>query len=303
MESRATVLAVRLELHCHSTLSDGSLAPEQLAQQLLDHGPELACLTDHDTMDGCERLALALAADARGREIRVLRGLELTCKHGTQTIHLLVWGVADGDGRARLEQCLAEQGSRRRARIVAICERLATLGVTLDPEPILLAAVGRTPGRPDVAQALVSAGVCSSMRNAFDRYLRDDGPANVAIDGLTLMDALVLGRAAGARMGLAHPHTLRHYAVVRELFVEFRGHGLEGIEAFYGNTSPTRAQQWLRLARELDLIVTAGSDFHGTDAVSEVTRPGVELPLAYAPRLREWLKDSPAIAIAITPPA
>jgi predicted metal-dependent phosphoesterase TrpH len=303
--------SVRLELHCHSTLSDGSLAPEQLAQQLLDHGPEIVCLTDHDTMAGCERLALALAADARGREIRVLRGLELTCtlrregpsgggeasdKRG-HTIHLLVWGVADGPGRTELERCLAEQGSRRRERIVAICERLATLGVQLDPEPILRAAVGRTPGRPDVANALVSAGICSSTRSAFDRYLRDDGPANVAIESLTLADALALGRAAGARMGLAHPHTLRQYALVRELFVEFRPHGLEGIEAFYGHTSPTRAQPWLRLARELDLIVTAGSDFH--DPLGEVARPGIQLPLAYAPRLREWLAD----AFAITSPA
>jgi predicted metal-dependent phosphoesterase TrpH len=285
---------VRLELHCHSTFSDGNLVPEQLAQRLLDHAPELACLTDHDTMAGCERLASALAADERGREIRVLRGLELTCKHGGRNIHLLVWGVGDGPGRAELERCLVEQGERRRSRIIAICERLATLGVQLDPEPILTAAIGRTPGRPDVANALVAAGVCSSTRMAFDRYLRDDGPANITIEGMTLARGLELGRAAGARMGLAHPHTLRHYAVVRELFIEFRAQGLEGIEAFYGNASPTRAEPWLRLARELDLIATAGSDFHG-DGLGEITAPVVELSSTHALRLREWLADAPAI--------
>jgi predicted metal-dependent phosphoesterase TrpH len=285
---------VRLELHCHSTFSDGNLLPEQLAQRLLDHAPELACLTDHDTMAGCERLAAALAADERGRAIRVLRGLELTCKHGGHTIHLLMWGVADGPGRDALERCLEEQGQRRRSRIVAICERLASLGVQLDPEPILAAAIGRTPGRPDVANALVAAGACTSTRMAFDRYLKDDGPANVSIDGLTLADALALGRAAGARMGLAHPHTLRHYSLVRALFIEFRAQGLEGIEAFYGHASPTRAEPWLRLARELDLIVTAGSDFHG-DSMGDITHPVVELPLAHELRLREWLADAPAI--------
>jgi predicted metal-dependent phosphoesterase TrpH len=285
---------VRLELHCHSTFSDGSLPPERLAQRLLERAPEIACLTDHDTMAGCERLASALAADERGRGIRVLRALELTCKHGGRTIHVLVWGVGDGPGRAELERCLAEQGSRRRSRIVAICERLATLGVQLDPDPILAAAIGRTPGRPDVANALVAAGVCTSTRVAFDRYLSDDGPANVAIDSLTLADALALGRAAGARIGLAHPHTLRHYAVVRELFVEFRAQGLEGIEAFYGHASPTRAEPWLRLARELDLIVTAGSDFHG-DGLGEITHPVVELPSAHEQRLREWLADAAII--------
>jgi 3',5'-nucleoside bisphosphate phosphatase len=287
---------VRLELHCHSTCSDGSQSPEQLAQALAEFDAELVCLTDHDTMAGCERVAAALV----GRATRVLRGLELSCKHGKQTIHLLIWGVAEGAGRTVLEQRLAEQRERRRERIVEICDRLASLDVRLDPEPILADASGRTPGRPDVAKALVAAGVCSSMRDAFDRYLRDDGPANVEIASISLTEGLRLGREAGARMSLAHPHTLRHYAVVRELFVEFREQGLEGIEAFYGVTSMTRAEPWLRLARELDLVPTGGSDFHG-EALAEVKRPGIELPIAYSPRLREWLGDLQPIERAQIP--
>lgn len=277
---------MRLELHCHSTCSDGSQTPEQLAQALAEYDAELVCLTDHDTMAGCDRVASALAQT----RVRVLRGLELSCKHGKQTIHLLIWGVADGPGRTTLEQRLAEQRERRRERIVDICDRLASLGVGLDPEPILAASSGRTPGRPDVAKALVAARICTSTRDAFDRYLRDDGPANVAIESISLADGLRLGREAGARMSLAHPHTLRHYAVVRELFVEFREQGLEGIEAFYGGTSLVRAEPWLRLARELDLVPTGGSDFHG-EALTEVKRPGIELPIAYSPRLRAWMGE------------
>jgi 3',5'-nucleoside bisphosphate phosphatase len=288
---------VRVELHCHSTCSDGSQTPEQLAQALLDYGAELVCLTDHDTMAGCDQVAAVV-----GPRARVLRGLELSCKHGKQTIHLLVWGVADGPGREALERRLAEQRERRSERISAICERLASLGVTLDPAPILASAAGRTPGRPDVAKALVAAGVCTSVRHAFDQYLRDTGPANVAIDSLSLTEGLRLGRAAGARMSLAHPHTLRHYAVVRELFVELRDHGLEGIEAFYGTTSLVRAEPWLRLARELDLVATAGSDFHG-EALAEVRRPGIEVPLAYTGKLREWLAELPPIQPPPIPPA
>jgi predicted metal-dependent phosphoesterase TrpH len=284
---------VRLELHCHSTCSDGSHTPEQLAQALADFDAELVCLTDHDTMAGCDRVAAVLRE--RGRAARVLRGLELSCKHNKQNVHLLIWGVADGPARVTLERRLAEQRELRRARIVNICDRLATLGVKLEPEPILAAAIGKTPGRPDVAKALVAAGVCTSMRDAFDRYLHDDGPAHVTIDGISLAEGLQLGREAGARMSLAHPHTLRHYAIVRELFVEYREQGLEGIEAFYGGTSPVRAEPWLRLARELDLIPTGGSDFHG-DAVPEVKRPGIELPLAYSPRLRAWMSELSAIA-------
>ncbi|PRQ02787.1 PHP domain protein [Enhygromyxa salina] len=292
---------MRLELHCHSTCSDGSLEPEQLAQELLDYGVELACLTDHDTMLGCDRLAAAFGGDPRGRGARVLRGLELSCKHDGRTIHLLIWGVADGPGRDALELRLAEQLRRRRERIVAICERLAALNIDLDPAPILARAAGRTAGRPDVAKALVEAGVCSSMRAAFDKYLRDGGPADVSIESLGLDEGLALGRAAGARMALAHPHTLRHHAVVRELFVEFRGRGLEGIEAFYGHASPARAEPWLRLARELDLVPTGGSDFHG-EALANIKHPGIELPLAYGARLRSWLADAPGISPASRSP-
>lgn len=284
---------MRLELHCHSTCSDGSQTPEQLAQALAEYDAELVCLTDHDTMAGCDRVAATLAE--RGRATRVLRGLELSCKHGKQTVHLLIWGVADGPGRTELERRLAEQRELRRARIVSICERLEGLGVRLDPDAILATTVGRTPGRPDIAKALVAAKVCTSPRDAFDRYLRDDGPANVQIEGISLAEGLQLGREAGARMSLAHPHTLKHFAIVRELFVEFRAHGLEGIEAFYGGTSLVRAEPWLRLARELDLIPTGGSDFHG-EALADVKHPGIELPLAYSPRLREWMRELPAIA-------
>jgi hypothetical protein len=280
--------SVRLELHCHSTCSDGSLEPEQLAQRLLAFGPELACLTDHDTTVGHERFAAALGDDPRGRDVRVLRGLELTCKQASRTIHLLMWGVVDGPGRDALELRLADQHRIRRERIVEMCDRLTSLGVALDPQPILAAAIGRTPGRPDIAKALVESGACSSMRVAFDRWLRDGGPAHVQVDSVSLAEGLALGRAAGARMALAHPHTLRHYAVVRELFIEHRAHGLEGIEAFYGQPSLARAEPWLRLARELDLVVTAGSDFHG-DALTDITEPGISLPIAHAARLREWL--------------
>ncbi len=282
--------AVRLELHCHSTCSDGSLPPEQIAARAGEYGVELFCLTDHDTMAGCERTAATLPG------VRVLRGLELSCKHEGRTIHLLVWGVGEGPGRVQLELQLVEQHRLRRARITAICDRLAAIGIHLDPEPILASAsaAGRIPGRPDVARALVEAGVCNSLRNAFDRFLSDEGPANVPVPGISLAEGLALARATGARMGLAHPHTLKHFAIVKSLFAEFRAEGLEGIEAYYGTVSPAHAEGWLRLAAELDLIVTAGSDFHGE--LGESKRPGIELPARHVARLREWFAGVAGIA-------
>lgn len=280
---------MRLELHCHSTCSDGSQSPEALAEAAGDYGVELFCLTDHDNMAGCERAAAALPG------VRSLRSLELSCKHAGRTVHLLIWGVGEGEGRARFEARLADLHRQRSARIVAICERLAELGVELDAQAILEASAGSTPGRPDVAKALVAAGVCSSMREAFDRFLKDDGPANVAIEGMSLEEGLAHGRACGARMALAHPHTLRKHALVEALFSELREQGLEGIEAFYGSVSPARAEPWLRLARKHDLVVTAGSDFHGESKVGPARQVGIELPEPHAGRLREWLSDAPAI--------
>ncbi len=293
METKGTSLyspEVRLELHCHSTCSDGSLAPAQVAERAGEYGVELFCLTDHDTMAGCVETARVLAE----RGVRVLRGLELSCKHEGRTIHLLIWGVAEGAGLDALQVQLDEQHRLRRERIGAICARLGELGIALDPEPILRAAAGRIPGRPDVAKALVDAGVCSSVRDAFDRLLSDEGPANVPVPGLSLAQGLALGRAAGARMGLAHPHTLKHFAIVRSLFDEFRDAGLEGIEAYYGTCSPAQAEGWLRLASEYQLVPTAGSDFHG-ELLGTISRPGVELPKRHVERLRNWFEGVESI--------
>lgn len=273
---------MRVELHCHSTCSDGSFAPAVVATKARAEGVELFCLTDHDTLDGYA----ATAAELPGAT--VLRGVELSCRHADKTVHLLVYGLQDGPGlaalRGRLEAVLAD----RRERLRAIVERLASLGIRLDAERLLIATHGHTPGRPDVARALVEGGHVRSLREAFDRYLHDGGPADVALARLSLADGLALGRAAGAKMSLAHPHTLRSHPLVVELFEQHRADGLEGVEAYYGRYTPGDREVWLRVARRFDLVVTGGSDFHG-EAVPEVARPVIDLPEPHAARLRAWL--------------
>ena len=274
---------MRVELHCHSTYSDGTVAAREVARRAGERGVELFCLTDHDTVAGYDETLGEL-----GDQCNVLRGLELSCRAAEQTIHLLIYGVQDGPGLEALNDRLRIVNGDRRTRIVMICERLAKLGIDLDPEPILAKAVGRTPGRPDVARALMEAGVVKRFKEAFERFLRDGGPAYVAVDRITLEEGLALGRAAGARMSLAHPHTIDSYALVRDFFVRLRGEGLEGIEALYGRYGRAEARGWLMLADELDLVVTGGSDFHG-DIMPEVSRPGIELPEPHAARLCDWL--------------
>jgi predicted metal-dependent phosphoesterase TrpH len=273
---------MRVELHCHSTCSDGSFPPEQVAAQAGAQGVELFCLTDHDSLAGYEATAAALTG------ARVLRGVELSCRYANKTVHLLLYGIGEGAGLRALQGRLEGVLEDRRARLKAIIARLRRLGVKLDGEKILVATHGHTPGRPDVARALVEAGVVRSQREAFDRYLHDGGPADVALERVSLAEGLRLGREAGAKMSLAHPHTLRSPQLVDEMFAEYRSAGLEGIEAFYGRYGAHERAQWLNVARRRELVVTGGSDFHGA-AVPEVTRPGIELPEPFAERLRAWL--------------
>ena len=284
---------MRVDLHCHSTHSDGSFAADEVATRAGRTGVELFCLTDHDTLAGYEATRAALPAAT------VLRGVELSCKHQTKTIHLLMYGVQDGAGADALEQRLVGVQDDRRSRLRAICGRLDELGIHVDAEQILRDAAGRTPGRPDVARALLAVKAVRSLREAFERYLHDNGPADVAFARISLAEGLELGKAAGARMSLAHPHTLRSPALVADLYRRHRDDGLEGIEALYGRYSHAEREGWLRLARQFDLVVTGGSDFHG-EAMPDVAQPGIELPEPYAARVCEWLGVSPSASSSVS---
>jgi predicted metal-dependent phosphoesterase TrpH len=245
-------------------------------------GAEVFCLTDHDSVAGYAATRAALPG------CTVLRAAELSCSDEGRLLHVLLYGISDGEALARLEGQLEGLMSQRRQRIRRICGRLRALGVKLDAEAILRKTDGRVPGRPDVARALVEAGVVSSLKEAFSRLLRDGGPADVPSPKLPLADALALGRGAGARMALAHPHTCGELAVVRDLLVRMRGEGLSGLEAFYGGYGAAEREPWLGLARELDLVVTGGSDYHG-ELLPNVSRPVIDLPEPYASRALEWL--------------
>ncbi|MEZ4384685.1 MAG: PHP domain-containing protein [Nannocystaceae bacterium] len=285
---------MRLELHCHSTCSDGSLPPEEVARAAADGGAAIFCLTDHDTLDGYAATEAALA----GSDCHVLRGLELTCKEDGRTIHLLIYGVAEGPGLAALRERLREVRAVRERRLLAIVERLAGLGIRLDGPAILARTHDHTPGRPDIARALKEAGVVRSTREAFDRFLHDGGPADVPIERLSLGDGLELGRACGAKMSMAHPHTLRSFPVVADLGRRFKDAGLGGVEAFYGRYGAAEREHWCRLADDIGLVVTGGSDFHG-EAVPSVTRTTIDMPSARASQLCAWLEVEPARARAL----
>jgi predicted metal-dependent phosphoesterase TrpH len=260
---------MRFELHCHSTRSDGTDAPETVAALARERAVEMFALTDHDTCTHVEG---------------GIRAVELSCDDPDtgRTIHILAYDRG-GDWDV-LESRLDELAEARRNRLRVMAARLAQRGIRIDVEPMIAAAAtsGRSVGRPDLARAMVAAGAATSMKDAFSRHLYDGGPVDVPHHALSVPAALTLGRAAGAAMSLAHPHVYDYLSAQL-----IKKHGIEAIEAYYGGYDPRERAHWLELADELDLVTTAGSDWHGpADASCPV---GVDVPAERAERLAAWL--------------
>jgi len=268
---------MRFELHCHSTRSDGSDSPDRLAQRAAEHAVEVFAVTDHDTC------TIASVPGARN-----IRASELTVGSEGATIHVLAYDRG-GDWRL-LEDALDNMREARRDRLRVMAVRLAKLGVAVDLEPLLAEAASRSVGRPDLARIVVQAGLASSMKEAFKRYLYDGGPVDVPHHVWPIADALAVGRAAGAAMSLAHPHFYEQRSV--ELVRRHRADGLTGIEAFYGAYDLARRRRWIEVADELGVTCTGGSDWHGTDRDDLATRMGVDIPPRRASVLLEWLAEA-----------
>lgn len=266
---------VIIDLHCHSTCSDGAAAPEEVARRAAARAPVVFALTDHDTCAGHAAVAAMLPA--------ALRAVELTCSDDGRAVHVLVYDAA-GDARwGDLEALLVEQAAARRERLRAIAARLWRLGVVLDVEPILAAADGRVVGRPDVAAALVAQGRVASRDEAFARWLHDGGPADVPLARLGIADGLAMVRAVGGRAALAHPH--QHGERAGRMLRRHVRDGLDGVEAFYGRYDAGERGRWLALADELGLCATGGSDWHGEEGGGL----GVEIPDGRGRALLAWL--------------
>lgn len=267
-----------VELHCHSTCSDGAYPAAEVGRRAAERAPAVFALTDHDTCAG-HAAASEAVPDA-------LRAVELTCHDDGRSVHVLVFDVA-GDARwAELEVLLAAQVAARRERARAIAARLFRLGIVLDVEPILAAAArdhGRVVGRPDIANALVAQGHATSRDDAFSRWLHDGGPADVPLARLGIPDALAVVRAVGARASLAHPH--QHGDRAAKMLKRFVRDGLDGVEAYYGRYDASERARWLAIAENLGLTATGGSDWHGEDGVVL----GVELPDDDGKALLAWL--------------
>lgn len=273
---------MRFELHCHSTCSDGTESPEQVASRAAARNVEVFALTDHDTCAG-SHVPVANA--------RMLRAVEISCDEPTtgRTIHVLAYDRG-GAGWSELEQGLGDLRVARRNRMRMMAARLAQRGIRVDVEPMITEAEqsGRTLGRPDLARLMVAARAVTSVKEAFTRHLHDGGPVDVPHHALQLPDALALGRAAGAAMSLAHPHLYDQLGVA--LLRKHRDDGLDGVEALYAVYDAHERKRWIELADELGLVCTGGSDWHGPEEAR--TEIGIDVPADRGKRLYDWLFSS-----------
>ncbi|HEY4239361.1 MAG TPA: PHP domain-containing protein [Kofleriaceae bacterium] len=268
---------MRFDLHCHSTCSDGTESPSQVAARVAARGVEVFALTDHDTCAGCAEIAALLPG------VRVLRAVELSCDDAGRTVHVLAYDR--GGAWDALVDRLAAVRTARANRVRVMCAKLERRGIVLDVEALAATAAHESVGRPHLARAMVAAGHASSVKDAFARHLYDHGPVDVPHTALPLFEALAVGRAAGAALSLAHPHL--YGARARELLVTHQRDGLTGVEAYYGAYHSAERADWLRIADELGLVATGGSDWHGPDDAR--VAPGIDFGVPRTDALLRWL--------------
>ena len=270
---------MRLDLHTHSRHSDGTRAPAWVVRRAAQNGAELIALTDHDTLSGVAEALRAARETSSQTDLRVVPGVELSARDATiGEVHVLGWfpAISEPDDPAidAIEGAIRSYRDDRLTRGRAIVERLRALGIAIAWEDVTQIAEGAPVGRPHIARALQRAGAVESVQEAFDRYLRDDGPAYVARALLDIEGAVRLVHAHGGIAGLAHPTRTRNPQAAVERFAAAGG---EAVEVWYRRDGAEQIAHSLELARRAGLAPTAGSDWHGLHS-SEVEPGAVEQP-------------------------
>jgi predicted metal-dependent phosphoesterase TrpH len=245
-----------IDLHSHSTASDGQFTPPEGAARARAAGCDVWALCDHDTVAGLPSAAEA----ARRVNVRLVPGIELSAFLERREIHLLGHFVDPVAPALRdFEDFLA---ARRRERMGLMVERLASLGVQVTADAVERLSGGKTIGRPHVARAIVEAGAAATVKEAFDRYLGEGRPAYVQRYRLEVADAVALVRGAGGTVTIAHPGVSKLEAgeVAR-----LAAAGVAGIEVLHPDQNPSVQDKYRRAAEAHGLVCTAGSDYHGPE--------------------------------------
>jgi len=249
----------RIDLHAHTNHSDGTFTPVALVRLARDIGLSLLAVTDHDTTSALPEAQ----AEGRAMGVEILSGCEISTRTADGNVHVLGLGFEPSD--AAFQHFLARVREARERRNEGIFEKLAALGVPVTHEDVHAHVFGRILARPHFGRALVDRGHVFDLRAAFSLYLRDGGPAYVEAAFPPPVEAVRAIRAAGGAAVIAHPGQLKladRAAYVRFL-TDLRDAGLAGVEVWHPSHDAEARTQFSALAKELDLVPSGGSDFHG----------------------------------------
>jgi len=263
---------VSIDLHIHSTASDGTLAPAEIVAHARKIGLAAIALTDHDTVDGVHQILL----NGLPQDLLFMTGVELSAAPPTGfpcrgSLHLLGYGFRHDD--QDIARQLHKLQDARRNRNPQIIAKLQSLGIDITVAELDATDVKRQTGRPHIARLLLEKGVVRSFDEAFERYLGNDKPAYVDKYRVESRRAIQLIRQAGGIPVLAHPgliHPTRPWRL-GDLLAELKAYGLQGLEVYYPEHSENQTRAFQDLARRHGLVATGGTDFHGA------IKPGVEM--------------------------
>jgi predicted metal-dependent phosphoesterase TrpH len=250
-----------VDLHLHSTASDGVLSPSELVRYAKSKGLQAVAITDHDTIEGCEE---GLSEGARN-DFEVIPGIEISAEHSPGSMHIL--GFFLDIHHPLLNERLKYLQKARAERNPKMVEKLKRLGVDITFEEVVKASGGGQVGRPHFANVLLEKKVVRSFQEAFDRFLKKGAPAYVDKFRFTSKEALhFINEAKGVGV-LAHPNTLgmNGYPELEKLILRLVEEGLQGIEVYYPEHSAADMTQYKTLAERHGLLVTGGTDYHGME--------------------------------------
>jgi len=267
----------KVDLHVHSTASDGRLSPSAIVHKAAELGLTIIAIADHDSVDG---IAPALVAAQAFPRLRVIPCVEINTDVTHGEVHILGYFIDYND--QNLRAMLERLRSSRRQRAQKMIAKLSELGIHIHWQQVQEIAGGGAIGRPHIAQAMLEKGYITSLREAFDKYIGRGAPAYVEREKVTPVEAVELVLRANGLPVLAHPLTSDD---PETMVIELKAAGLVGLEAYYNGYTIDTIGQLLSLANKYSLIATGGSDFHGLDTSIETMIGGADVPMESAKRL------------------
>ena len=267
----------KVDLHIHSTVSDGQLSPADIVHKAAELGLTIIAITDHDAVDG---IAPALVAAQAFPRLKVISGVEISTDVPNGEVHVLGYFLDYTD--RGLKAALSRLRHSREQRAQKMVTKLRGLGIDIDWQRVQELAGSGTIGRPHLAQAMLEKGYIASLKEAFTSYIGRDGPAYVEREKMTPVEAVELILRADGLPVLAHPLTIDD---PETMVITLKAAGLVGLEGYCNGYTTDEVNELLGLADRHSLIATGGSDYHGLDNNAETMIGGAGVPMECAQRL------------------